>query len=264
MTKSDEWFRRATFPDTAKAALGWGVEYWISDPSVYEGHAELTQRGIELQRSWSVSDVTMELVDNLLSNVLIAAGGVEHAMIAFRACCEAAQLWGDQYRTEPRSDVPLGVANENTIAAWYEFTNVLSWARSLEDRVDRKPYGPITTNQGLVNALRPGLFRTTVEGLLADLRAGPLGESRWLTNVSLHAALIRSPYSGAMLDNESKITLPIPNRISGRVMHPKLLRWSDQRDGRVFAEELWRSVEKFVDSLLEAFEQAVPDRLRRS
>jgi hypothetical protein len=59
------------------------------------------------------------------------------------------------------------------------------------------------------------------------------------------------------------VTLPIPDKQNGRISSWKVLTWNDHRDGIVFAEELWTSVETFMEGLLDAFERAVPRRLRK-
>jgi hypothetical protein len=60
-----------------------------------------------------------------------------------------------------------------------------------------------------------------------------LGETRRLANFTLHAALVRSPHSGARLDRDAKVRLPIPDKSSHSVYHWKMLTWKGQsgRDG---------------------------------
>jgi len=41
------------------------------------------------------------------------------------------------------------------------------------------------------------------------------------------------------------------------------LTWKDEQDGIALAEELWLSIQAFIDGVIGAFEQAVPKRLRR-
>lgn len=132
----------------------------------------------------------------------------------------------------------------------------------MEDRVDRAPYwqkgAQSLPRQGLLPALKPARLTKRLEQRTAELRSGPLREARSLANFTLHAALIRNPHSGALLDKNGKVTLPIPDRQTERIVNWKLLSWNDHRDGVVLAKELWTSIELFIEGLLEAFERAVP------
>jgi len=183
-------------------------------------------------------------------------------MAALKAAAAAAQESSDKYLTDFDPDVPHAIVNEHVIWAWYEFANLLTWARGLEDRLDRKGHG-LPHRQGLVPAIKPARLRTRTEGLLIDLRSGPMKETRFLANFTLHSALVRSPSSGAKLDGHARLTMPIPDQPVSPIQHWKLLTWHDKRDGLVFAEELWSSIESFMDDLIAAFENAVPRRLRR-
>ena len=264
MNRTNDWTQRVFFPTSAKTPLGWGYEYWELDPTRYEGHAELKARALTLGRHWTKSRLAAELTDNLLNEVITAAGGVEHSLIALRSAAAAAQQWADQYVANFDPNVPSGIANEYTVAVWYEFANLLSWARVLEERFDRPHWqGKKLPRQGLLPALKPARLRARVEKLDVQLRGGPLGETRFLANFTLHAALLRSPNSGAKLDNNARVTLPIPDKTTGPIRHWKALTWNDQRDGLVYAEELWSSIESFMDDLITAFEKAVPRRLRK-
>jgi hypothetical protein len=82
-------------------------------------------------------------------------------------------------------------------------------------------------------------------------------------NFTLHSALVRNPNSGARLDEAGHVTLPIPDKQTGPISHWKALTWDEHRDGVVFAEELWTSIEVFMEGLIQAFEKAVPKRFRR-
>jgi len=242
--------------------LGWGYEYWILDPARYEGNDELKSRAAALGRRWTKRQLANELAENLLDDVLGAAGGVEHSILALRDAIERAQAWTDQLDPKPTpKTVPHTVVDVSVIDAWYEFANLLSWARVLEERLDRRGQGSLP-RQGLVRALKPLRLKKRVNGLVDELRSGPLEDTRFLANFTLHSALVRSPNSGARLDEAGKVTLPIPDRQVARISNWKVLTWNDRRDGVVFAEELWAAIAAFMESLIEAFEKAVPRRFR--
>ena len=253
-----------TWPTVGHASLGWGAEYWDLDPSGYEGWEELRARGQALGKRWSGGDLALELADNLLSDVLVATGGVEHSLVKLRAACVSAQQYYEEFRTSAPQPRPQHLGHPIITEAWYEFANFVSWVRALDERLDRRSFTKGLRRQGLVPALRPKRLRKRVDRLIADLRAGPLGETRFLANYTLHAALIRHPFSGASIGEDGRLRLPIPDQVRGRIYHERLLTWKDGRDGLEFAEEVWRSIEFFVDALLDAFEKAIPRRLRRS
>jgi hypothetical protein len=261
MMRTDEWYRRVYFPSGASASLGFGYEYWVLDPTRYEGHNELKAKAAALGRRWTKRQLAYELAENLLTDVVAAAGGVEHSITALRDAVARAQEWINQsaIATTP----PHLISDPSVIDAWYEFANLLSWARAVEERLDRGARPAMLPRQGLLPALKPVRLRKRAEKLLTELRSGPIGETRFLANFTLHSALIRNPNSGARLDQDGKVTLPIPDKQVGRISNWKLLTWNDHRDGIVFAEELWISVETFMEGLIEVFERAVPRRLRK-
>ena len=145
LSRTNEWNQRVHFPTAAKAPLGWGYEYWILDPKIYQGHVEVKARAAEVRRrqkrhSWTKRQLAAELSDHLLDEVLTAAGGVEHSILALRDALNRAQAWADQI--EPKltpESVPTSIADFSVVDAWYEFANLLSWARALEERLIRSP-----------------------------------------------------------------------------------------------------------------------------
>jgi hypothetical protein len=262
LPRTVEWFRRKDFPASAKAPLGWGVEYWDSDPTHYEGWETVRDRVVAVRhRRPGKGELARELSDQLLDDVLAAAGGVEHAIVSLRSVVAELQQFCDEHLGPPPVDV-TGVGHPAATEAWYELANVLFWARTLEERLDRKSRN--LPNQGLLPRLRPLRLDKRVKALVAELRNGPLGEARLLTNFILHQAQLRHPLSGAEIDDLGTVRLPIPDAQSTRISHWHVLTWSQHRDGIAYAEALWRTVEEFIDELLTAFERAVPKRLRTS
>jgi hypothetical protein len=95
MNRTNAWYQRVHFPECSAAALGWGYEYWILEPNRYEGHAELKAISAGLGRRWTKRRLAAELTENLLTDVIAAAGGVEHSLDALRVAVAAAQHWSD-------------------------------------------------------------------------------------------------------------------------------------------------------------------------
>ena len=78
------WHRRISIPDSAKAKLGFGYEYWNLDPAQYEGWEQLRERLNSHDRSAAKRAVAYELASHLLEDVVVAAGGVETSIATLR------------------------------------------------------------------------------------------------------------------------------------------------------------------------------------
>jgi hypothetical protein len=78
------WSRRVAFPQTASTKLGFGAEYWDPDPTHYEGWEQLRDRLIALGRTPTKRDLAYDLSSHLLDDVIVAAGGVERAIVQLR------------------------------------------------------------------------------------------------------------------------------------------------------------------------------------
>jgi hypothetical protein len=260
-----EWQERVTFSPVSNAGLGFGLEVWDGDPTTYEAGPALAARRRDLGQRPTKSSLAADLSRFLIGDVLVAVGGIESAVERLHVAVEQVRMYVAENDFDTGEAVPSGIAHEGTVAAWYAFADVIIWARALEDRLSRRPNRDRKTlrDQGLIPALRPKRLKKRAAGLFDQLTHGPVGECRRLVNLSLHAALVKNPWSGAVLHPDGALTLPIPDTPPTNVDHWYLLTWDQGRDGIAFAEDLWASVERFVDGLIEAFEMSVPKRLRR-
>ena len=76
MTRFDGWVRRVHFPGpNAKVGLGVGYEFYLLDPARYQGHAELKAKAKAVGRKWGKRDLAYRLVERMLDDVVVAAGG---------------------------------------------------------------------------------------------------------------------------------------------------------------------------------------------
>jgi hypothetical protein len=91
LTRTNAWFHRMHWPARSQAALGFGLELWKTDPTEYEGYEQLRARVKALGRHMSPREYAAELSGDLLSDVLVAIGGVEQARAAFHAAVARAQ-----------------------------------------------------------------------------------------------------------------------------------------------------------------------------
>ena len=83
LTRTNEWFRRIHWPQSGRAALGFGLELWDTAPKEYEGYEQLRARVTALGRRMTPREYAAELSADLLSDVLVAVGGVEQARADF-------------------------------------------------------------------------------------------------------------------------------------------------------------------------------------
>lgn len=261
----DQWSRRVNFPKTALAPLGFAGEYWKSERCLYEGFDQLDARLRALGRKTRKSDVAYQLTSHLLSDVLVAAGGVENSLIRLRAAVTELEAYASANQIRATQGVPHGLGHPAAVSAWYAFSDLLTWSRTVVERMERPPGDRRRfLNQGLLPALKPKRLIKRCERLLTALRDGPVGRSRNLSNFVLHTALVRHPHSGVQIDVSGSITLPVPDLPSQQVSHWYLLTWTREQDGLALAEEVWLSVQTFVEELIEAFEKSVPKRMRRA
>jgi hypothetical protein len=262
-TRFSEWYQRSHFTAASRAGLGRGAELWNPDPTHYEGWSELQNRLVALGRKPTRRMLVFYLQDHLLDDVLVAAGGVEKAVGRFRSAVADLERWVAEQGIQATPGVPGGVSHPAAIDAWYAFADVISWARALADRVQRRPLRRRDDPQGLLPAIKAARLRKRVAALFDDLCRGPVGETRTLANFTLHAALVRHPLSGAALETSGVVRLPLPDPLAPGVPAVwRLLTWQQNRNAVTFTEDLWVAVQEFIDALLAAFEKAVPKRLR--
>jgi len=244
--------------------LGSAAEYWDPEPTHYEGWQQLRDRLVALRRTPTKPYVAYHLSQHLLEDVIVACGGVELAIMRLRNARRTLTEYASMHDIKPKDEIPLGLGHDGATEAWYAFADLLFWARTFVERLKRPPLDRKKfPEQGLIPALRPKRLKKKCERLLNELRAGPVGQARPLANFMLHSALVRHPFSGVEFTKSGDLVLPIPDLPSRVVSHWYLLTWNDERDGFAFAEELWKTIERFVDGLLNAFEKAVPKRLRK-
>ena len=262
-SRSNEWWHRQSFSRYG-VRLGWGEEHWDLEADHYEGALALRQRLRDLGRRSTKHAVALDLADFLLSDVLVAAGGVERAVGLLRQAKAGLSQLADQLGLRGTPEVPRpGLGDAGSIDAAYAFADFLSWVRALDERLDRRACERgVKRRQGLLPALRPKRLTSRVHDAIEAFRAGPGGSCRDLANFTLHTSLVRNPWSGVVVDESGVITLPIPDTPARAVYHWYLLTWSGDRDGFAFAEQVWSDVQKLTDDLLAAFEKAVPKRMR--
>jgi hypothetical protein len=196
------WFRCVSFPQTASAKLGFGVEYWDLDPTHYEGWEQLRDCLTALGRTPTKRNLAYELTSHLLDDVIVAAGGVEHAIVQLREALGRLTDYASIHNMKPKDRIPVGLSHEASAEAWYAFSDVLSWSRTVVERLKRQPVDRKRfPEQGLIPAIRPKQLRKRCDSLLNQLRTGPVSQARPLANFLLHSAMVQHPFSGVQIDN---------------------------------------------------------------
>ncbi len=263
MRRLTEWMRRTKFPQSG-VELGAELELWNLDVSHYETAEPLRERLRALGRSCEDRDLYHYLTRNQLTDVVIAAGGVEYSVERVRGLAtnllEQVSLWDVTIPAEH----DVGIQTLDAVKLALTVSEVLFWVRSLVDRVQRRGdrrrgFG----EQGLLPALAPGDLKSKVAQIFQTLCAGEVGEARWLRNLTAHSSTITQPFGGLSLSADHRLLMPFPDRVNGHLAEPVLFTWEEGRDGFDFIENVWTSVQIFVDALLGEFESGVPERPHR-
>ncbi len=146
--------------------------------------------------------------------------------------------------------------------AWYALEELLVWARTLDDRLRRSPLdGRRYPDQGLIPALADGLRREAVIAARTRLLVAGVKEARYLSGLNLHMQSIQAGSKGGRV-RSGRVLLPFPDRVDKPVRHRWELTFNDGRDALSFADGIMAAVELFMDEMLGAFEQHVPERFR--
>ena len=95
----------------------------------------------------------------------------------------------------------------------------------------------------------------------ASLRFAGVNEARYLAGLNLH---MQSSQAGSKLGRmrSGRIVLPFPDQVMAPVRHRWQLIYDENRDVVSFADGLMAAVERFMDELIRAFEEHVPERFR--
>jgi hypothetical protein len=146
--------------------------------------------------------------------------------------------------------------------AWYTIEELLIWARTLDERLrrpakDKRRY----PDQGLIPALADGPRRDAVTDARARLRSAGVNEARHLSGLNLHMQPIQAGSKIGRM-RAGRIVLPFPDRITAPVSHRGQLTYHDNRDAVSFADGLMAAVERFMDELISALEEHLPERFK--
>jgi hypothetical protein len=260
MPRHREWLRRYG----EGSGFAWG-ELWADarhHPD-YPAWQQLARR-----RGVAPDEDTLgyHMTRGLIVEVIYAAGGVERELAQMQAALEEAQAWTDRASSSfpEHREKPLHASHSAapTLAdASYAFVNLLTWARTLRERVERPWRSRSPKKVGLLPALHPGPLQDRVGRALRVLDDA-LTEARHLTNYALHAGSLPSSSTpmAKVLDN-GRILFRIPDPVAERITTWEEFTFADDRDALTYAQSLMQVVAVFVDEILTAFEDNVPARV---
>jgi hypothetical protein len=146
--------------------------------------------------------------------------------------------------------------------AWYTLEELLVWARTLDERL-RRPAKDWRRypDQGLIPALADGPRRDAVIDARARLLSAGVNEARFLAGLNLHMQTMQAGSKHGRV-RSGRIILPFPDRVTAPVGHRWQLTYNDGRDAVSFADGLMAAVERFMDELISAFEEHIPERFK--
>jgi hypothetical protein len=258
-----DWEKRISFGAGHTVPLDWGAELWKWDSSLYESTDGIVAALRRAGRPLDDDSILFEATHTLLLDVVDAAGGVERSCTRLHQAMRLAQetwvRWSSKLG-EMRDG--SGMYDGSVEDAWYIVEELLVWARTLDDRLrrpamDKRRY----PDQGLIPALADGPRRDAVIDARARLLSTGVNEARFLSGLNLHMQSIKAGSKGGRM-RSGRIVLPFPDRVTAPVGHRWQLTYVDTRDAGSFADGLMAAVERFMDELISAFEEHVPERFK--
>jgi len=259
-TRRANWFHRISFPRDAVAGLGFAGETWRTDVEL-PGYADLVAASSRFK--WRLS--TWDLTSRLLPDVAEAAAAVEYSVEKIHRAIAVVEAYYVPYLPAllegPEPQYGRGASHPAVADAYSEYANLLWWIRALSDRLEHRYAGK---TYGLLPALAPGRLDDRARGLASALSRDLAIEARHLANYSLHHSTIPYAFNSSAQVVNGRLELPIPDRVSAPVENSWDLTYSSGRTLSTYADEAASIVDKFMADLLDAFEEELPTRMKRS
>jgi hypothetical protein len=257
-----EWSRRINFGPGRSVPLDWGVELWKWDTSRYESTEGIVAALSRAGRPFDDDLILYNATATLLHDVVDAAGGVErsHGRLHQELVLvqETYVRWCSKLGEMPEGG---GMSDSSVEDAWYTMEELLVWARTLDDRLRRPAKNKPYPDQGLIPALANGPRRDAVIRARDRLLSTGVREARYQSGLNLHMQPIQAGSKRGEV-RSGRVVLPFPDRVSTSVSHRWQLTYNDNRDAMSFADGLMAAVERFMDEMISALEQYVPERFR--
>ncbi len=241
------------------------MELWKWDVSLYESvdgiRAALTRAG----KSADDDSILFEATHSLVLDVIDAAGGVEQAQQRLHKALDAVHETVARWSADLGGlDEGTGISDPSVESVWYTLEELLVWARILDDRLRRSSNSRnYRADQGLIPALANGPRRDAVVNSRARLLQGGVSEARYLSGLNLH---MQSTQAGSKHGRirSGQVFLQFPDHVSAPIDHRWQLTYTEGRDVVSFADGLMAAVECFMDEMILAFEENLPERFKSS
>jgi hypothetical protein len=258
MSRYQDWLRRVMFGE--KVGLGFLEEFWgpIHEHQAYSNLVELgAKHGREPE------DMKYYATRSLLNDVIHAVGGMEYSVSRLEALMGEGQEFAESAdkafeREEP--DPAIGVQVPFEIS--WEYANLMSWTRALEERMGRRARAGGSGELGLLPAMHPEHPATEeVRRAWTEFHLRPLlTDVRRQANVGLHATTIHGVMPVARRRQDGQIVVDVPDPLLSQVMTRDELTFEEHRDLMSFSHQLFNEVSDFIDTLLDIFARCTRDR----
>jgi len=149
--------------------------------------------------------------------------------------------------TESQSAVPTFVHDIPVFHVTAEFANLLTWARSVLERLSHTWKGK---QFGLVPSMTASL-RARVEPLMDRFRGVA---ERPLANHQLHSGFVLEPFSGLSVQ-DGKVFVAVPDSPNDPIPTRRHFDFKTGRDAMTLAEEITSAIEILVRGLIDAFKE---------
>jgi hypothetical protein len=260
-----QWTNRISFGTYSIASLDWGKELWKWDASRYESIVGIESAFLRIGRPFDDDDLLYYATRTLLTDVVDAAGAVELAHDRFCQSMVRAQEVCEEWETNNGRAFSenAGMFNAPIENAWYSLEELIIWARVLLDRLKRKSIKKGFPDQGLIPGMAEGPRLDAVSQARSRLLSSAAGETRFLAGLNLHMQPYRGGSKGGRI-RSGRVVLEFPDSVHDHIDHQLQLTFNAGRDGASFAGEIMTAVNRFMEELVTAFEQHVPERFKKN
>ncbi len=200
-------------------------------------------------------DLRFYMTRGLVDEVIYAAGGMEREVIALKEILALAQQFCDFHNIIPPKD-SLTTPSLGLNAAYhasYSLVNAFSWARTVQERVERHKDGKA---YGLLPSLKDSDLKTHITTDFRKLKRR-LRSSVYAANYVLHAGALHGASSTPtfQLKPDGTAYLQFPDAMNKQITTWNEHTYDAKRDALVELQKQFDAVAKFIDQTLDAFDK---------
>jgi hypothetical protein len=259
LSRTNKWRQAILFPRSSAVPLDFAQDLWAWDVTRYESVPAIrdarARAGLPTDDAAVLADATRDLV----LDVIDAAGGMEWAYELPTQSMAEAQTEYDAYVRATSAAAGDGLWSKPQVEqAAYALDAMLAWARSLGDRLRRKPVVTgYRRDQWLVPSLAPGSWKDAIVAARGQLLQSGLAEVEHLANLGLHMQSDRGGTKSADIES-GRLVLRFPDPALARVDHRYQLTHTQRRNAETFAADLMGAVGRFMEQLVAALRAHPP------